>query len=80
MCRPIAGVVNLCPNLENEQDIDNIVLTVAHELTHALVCVCVLVCLRVCVCVYVCACVHACVYVSACPKNYSVLIRCFHQD
>ena len=55
VCRPIAGVVNLCPNLENEQDIDNIVLTVAHELTHAFgVCVCVRVCACVCACVCMC--------------------------
>ena len=52
MCRPIAGVVNLCPNLENEQDIDNLVLTVSHELTHAFVCVFVFVCVCVCVCVF----------------------------
>ena len=38
-CRPIAGYVNLCPSLAEETDIDNVVLTVIHELTHALVCV-----------------------------------------
>ena len=68
VCRPIAGVVNLCPNLENEQDIDNIVLTVAHELTHALVCVCVCTCehVGVHVCVCVCMCVRVCVRVGVC--------------
>ena len=40
VCRPIAGVVNLCPYLAEEEDIGNIVLTVTHELTHALVSVC----------------------------------------
>ena len=37
MFRPIAGVVNLCPRLANEQDIDYIALLISHELTHALV-------------------------------------------
>ena len=40
MCRPVAGVINLCPMLAVEEDIDNIVLVLAHELTHALVSVC----------------------------------------
>ena len=76
MCRPIAGVINLCPSLENEQDIDNIVLTIAHELTHALVCVCVCmsVCVHacVCVCVCVCACVCVCVNMHGLPDTSSV--------
>ena len=57
VCRPIAGVVNLCPNLAVEPDIDNIILTVTHELTHALVSVCVCACVCLCVCVLVCVCV-----------------------
>ena len=81
VCRPVAGVVNLCPRLADEQDIGNIVLTVTHELTHALVsvCVCPFVCVcvcaraRVCVCVCVCTstcvccvCMHMCVHAYVC--------------
>ena len=55
VCRPIAGIVNLCPNLAVETDTDNIVLTVAHELTHALVSVCVhAVCVHAVCCMFVC--------------------------
>ena len=58
VCRPVAGVVNLCPRLAVEQDIDNIVLTVAHELTHALVCVCMCASMHVDMCCVLCTCVY----------------------
>ena len=64
VCRPIAGVVNLCPRLAVEKDFDSIVLTVAHELTHALVSVCVCWCMCVHVCVHcVCVSVYMCLSV-----------------
>ena len=64
VCRPVAGIVNLCPRLAVEQDMDNIVLTVTHELTHALVSVCM--CVRECACVHVSVCVYVCVWCGVC--------------
>ena len=82
VCRPIAGVVNLCPNLAEEEDIDNIILTVAHEVTHALVsvcvCVCVCVCARVCVSVCLCACVCVCVSVCVCAVSMHADLCCVY--
>ena len=66
VCRPIAGVVNLCPRLAVEQDIDNILLVLSHELTHALVCLCAILCVLVRVCVCVCLCLCLCVCACAC--------------
>ena len=68
VCRPVAGVVNLCPRLAAEQDIGYIVLVLSHELTHALVCVCV--CVRLCVYVHVCVCVCLCMCVCVCLSVY----------
>ena len=68
MCRPIAGLINMCPLLADEQDIEKIVLVLSHELTHALVCFHSSLCMCACVCV--CVCVHVCMRVYVCAGGH----------